>query len=69
MNDDSIYWSKSGAVLWRDDEDKLPLLLWGDTNIYKARGVDKDGYKYDTFGILISPRPDKFDSVLVESGP
>jgi len=61
-------WSKSGAVIFRDDEDAPPLLLWGDKDITLAVG-DRSGLHYENIRKLISPRNGYFDSLLVESGP
>lgn len=58
--------SKSAALLLRDDGKNF--LLWGDSVIRIANSTDLLSWK-DEGHILISPRPDHFDSKLVESGP
>lgn len=58
--------SKSAALLLRE---KGPhYLLWGDSDIRIAESNDLLSWP-DEGQILISPRPDSFDSKLVESGP
>lgn len=63
-----IQWSKSGAVVFRDEEKIPPFLLWGDSNISLAIG-NNEGTQYYSLKTLIQPRSDHFDSKLVESGP
>lgn len=49
--------------------DKGPhYLLWGDSDIRIAQSSDPKVWP-DEGKILLSPRPDSFDSKLVESGP
>ncbi len=62
-------WSKSGALLLRDDHPGSPhYLIWGDTNLTIATTTDLRNFT-NLPGFLITIRPDHFDSMLVESGP
>ena len=61
-------WSKSGAILFRDDIGAPPLLFWGDLAITAAIG-DFQGLHYSNIKKIIEPRKGYFDSLLVESGP
>lgn len=58
--------SKSGALLLR--EQPPHYLLWGDSSIRIARS-DNPLVWPDIGTVLIAPRPDSFDSQLVEAGP
>jgi predicted GH43/DUF377 family glycosyl hydrolase len=58
--------SKSGAILIRDSPPHY--LFWGDSDIRVAKSDNITIWK-DIGEIFLSPRPDKFDSKLVESGP
>jgi predicted GH43/DUF377 family glycosyl hydrolase len=60
------FWSKSGAVLILSDTKQY--LFFGDKNITIATSENMMDY-VDTNVALLQPRPDKFDSELVESGP
>ncbi|UCJ06324.1 glycoside hydrolase family 130 protein [Chitinophaga pendula] len=75
-------WSKSGAIVCRQQGDKLIAqriggrywMYWGDTNIYLAHSSDLLHWTpvlADDGGLLpvIRPRPGMFDSDLVEPGP
>jgi len=64
-----IAWSKSGAVLFRDEENLPPVLIWGDDHITYAVAESIDNIKFKNVKTLIEVRSDHFDSVLVESGP
>ena len=61
-------WSKSGALLLRDDTTGPHYLIWGDDMLRMA--VTEDLIKYRTFPTpFLKTREDHFDSHLVESGP
>jgi predicted GH43/DUF377 family glycosyl hydrolase len=64
----NLGWTKSGALLLREEEGQQHYLYFGDSNISIAVSTDLDEYivkKKD----WITPRKDYFDSQLVESGP
>jgi predicted GH43/DUF377 family glycosyl hydrolase len=62
----NTFWSKSGALLIRDEAPHF--LLWGDTNITIA--ATSDFFHYENWNeTVIGTRSDHFDSALVESGP
>ena len=58
--------TKSAALLLRDSPPHY--LFWGDHDIRVTTSADPTVWT-DTGSILLSPRTDKFDSQLVESGP
>ena len=58
--------SKSGAILIR--EQTPHYLFWGDSSIRVATSTNLSHWP-EIGDILLSPRADKFDSKLVESGP
>ncbi|GAV09226.1 hypothetical protein RvY_18800 [Ramazzottius varieornatus] len=58
--------SKSGSLLLRDQPPHH--LIWGDKDVRIAQSNDPAVWP-DRGQILISPRSDHFDSLLVESGP
>lgn len=61
-------WSKSGALLLRDDMGGPHYLIWGDDDLRLAFTYDL--IQYRTFPtIYLKTRKDHFDSHLVESGP
>lgn len=62
-------WSKSGAIIFRDEENLPPVLLWGDTNITYAVADSVDSMNFTNIKTIIGTRNDHFDSILVESGP
>ena len=74
-------WSKSGAIVVRRSgnnfiAEKINGYYWmyfGDTNLFLARSVDLLHWmpivKNETLLPVLKPRPNKFDSRLVESGP
>lgn len=75
-------WSKSGAIVCRQEGDKLIAqriggrywMYWGDTNIYLAYSTDLLRWvpvlgDRDSLLAVIQPRPGMFDSDLVEPGP
>ena len=75
-------WSKSGAIICRRVGEKLIAtkingkywMYFGDTSIFLATSTDLINWKVveDELGKpkpIFGPRPDKFDSRLVESGP
>jgi len=62
-------WSKSGAILFRDEQNLPPVLIWGDNYISYAVASDLDSMKFTNQKKLIETRSDHFDSVLCESGP
>jgi predicted GH43/DUF377 family glycosyl hydrolase len=67
----SISWSKSGALLFRDDvstETPTHYLIWGDDYLTMATTTDLKTFT-NLPGKWIELRQDKFDSALVESGP
>jgi len=57
--------SKSGALLYRDEPPHY--LYWGDTSITLA--TSNDLLNWTNHNVFIAPRPNNFDSLLVESGP
>jgi predicted GH43/DUF377 family glycosyl hydrolase len=59
--------SKSGALLLRDPP-APHILLWGDSVIRAAASHDPAAWP-DPGPVLLAPRPGRFDSLLVESGP
>jgi predicted GH43/DUF377 family glycosyl hydrolase len=64
-----IEWSKSGALLVRDDYPEEPhYLIWGDTHISLASSTDLINYTNE-IEFFIDTRDTHFDSHLVESGP
>lgn len=75
-------WSKSGAIICKRDGDRLIAvkiagkywMYWGDGSIHIATSDDLIAWKpvLDHEGKLVdvlTPRPGKFDSDIVESGP
>ena len=63
-----IEWSKSGALILRDEEGGPHYLIWGDHFLNMAITYDLVTYKILP-GPFLKTRGDKFDSALVESGP
>eukprot|EP00357_Protocruzia_adherens_P028639 CAMPEP_0114986080 /NCGR_PEP_ID=MMETSP0216-20121206/8234_1 /TAXON_ID=223996 /ORGANISM="Protocruzia adherens, Strain Boccale" /LENGTH=362 /DNA_ID=CAMNT_0002348489 /DNA_START=126 /DNA_END=1214 /DNA_ORIENTATION=+ len=62
-------WSKSGALLLRDDVPGSPhYLYWGDSDITVA-AASEDLTSFHNLHTFISVRENHFDSSLVESGP
>lgn len=63
-------WSKSGAVIFADENDEYNYLYWGDKDItcWKTKDL-KSKEKYEDCGDLLKTRSDNLDSELVESGP
>ena len=63
----SLPGSKSGALLLRAPP-APHLLLWGDGVVRAAASRDPAAWP-DPGPVLLAPRPGRFDSLLVESGP
>lgn len=63
-----INWSKSGALILRDEQEGPHYLIWGDDHLRMAYTHDLKNFT-NLPGKFIEPRQDMFDSVLVESGP
>jgi len=64
----NISWSKSGALILRDEDGGPHYLIWGDN--YLTMAVSEDLSTFTNLpGPFLSTRPDHFDSALVESGP
>jgi predicted GH43/DUF377 family glycosyl hydrolase len=68
-----IAWSKSGALLLRDDVPNSPhYLIFGDSSllpgIQMATSYDLKTWTIQT-GLFLEIRPNSWDSALVESGP
>lgn len=75
-------WSKSGAIVCRRQGDKLLAakingkywMYWGDKNCYAATSADLIHWtpletEKGSLKVIFGPRPGKFDSRIVESGP
>ena len=74
-------WSKSGAIVAKQDGSKIIAhkingkywMYFGDTNLFMATSPDLINWepveKNDSLKPVLEPRPGKFDSRLVESGP
>lgn len=64
----NISWSKSGALIFRDEEEGPHYLIWGDNYLTFASSSDLINFTNKP-GKWIEPRQSHFDSYLVESGP
>jgi predicted GH43/DUF377 family glycosyl hydrolase len=63
-----ISWSKSGALIFRDQEGGPHYLIWGDDHLTMATSTDLKTFT-NLPGNFLEIRSDHFDSYLVESGP
>lgn len=64
----NIGWSKSGALLFRDEESGPHYLIWGDNWLTMATSYDLTNFT-NSHGKFLETRADYFDSYLVEAGP
>jgi|SaaInlStandDraft_5_1057022.scaffolds.fasta_scaffold48511_1 predicted GH43/DUF377 family glycosyl hydrolase len=67
-----IAWSKSGALLVRDDvfdEDHPHILIWGDSNLTLATSMNLRNFTNLIHGFLTPRQSPHFDTSLVEAGP